>query len=58
MQRKGSIKMAVKREKMDEIVPKIQLGIIIGYVAVYLLGSVRHLGKTMRKLTGKKKKSV
>lgn len=50
--------MAVKREKMDEIVPKIQLGIIIGYVAVYLLGSVRHLGKTMQKLTGKKKKSV
>ena len=50
--------MAIKREKMDEIVPKIQLGIIIGYVAVYLFGSVRHLGQTMRKLTDKKKKSV
>ena len=49
--------MAIKREKMDEIVPKIQLGIIIGYVAVYLLGSVRHLGKTMRKLTDIKKKA-
>lgn len=50
--------MVIKREKMDEIVPKIQLGIMVGYVMVYLLGSIRQLRKTMRKLSGKKKKSV
>lgn len=50
--------MAIRREKMDEIVPKIQLGIMVGYVTVYLLGSIRQLRKTVRKLGSKKKKSA
>lgn len=50
--------MTIKREKMDELVPKIQLGIMVGYVVVYLLGSIRQLRKTVRKIGDKKKKSV
>lgn len=47
--------MTVKREKMDEIVPKIQLGIIVAYVTIYLFGSVRHLKKTVKTFTSKKR---
>ncbi len=50
--------MAIKREKMDEIVPKIQFGIMTGYVVVYLLGSIHQLRKTVQKFGGKKKKSA
>lgn len=48
--------MSVKREKMDKIVPKIQFGIMAGYVLFWLLGDIRHLRKTMKTVKQKSKK--
>lgn len=51
--------MAVKREEMDKIVPKIQFGIMAGYVALWLISDICHLRKNVKQLkkrTGKSHK--
>ena len=53
---KGVEDMAVKREEMDKIVPKIQFGIMAGYVLLWLLGDIRHLRKTLKTVKQKTKK--
>lgn len=41
--------MAVKREQMDKILPKVEVGIVAAYVAIYIIGDILHLKKTVKK---------
>lgn len=41
--------MAVKREQMDRILPKVEIGIVAAYVAVYIIGDILHLRRTVKK---------
>ena len=41
--------MAVKREQMDKILPKVEIGIVAAYVAVYIIGDILHLRRTVKK---------
>ena len=49
--------MAVKREQMDKILPKVEIGIVAAYVAAYIIGDIlhmRHTVKMAKKSIGKK----
>lgn len=41
--------MAVKREQMDKILPKIEAGIVVAYVVTYIVGDILHLKHTVKK---------
>lgn len=41
--------MAVKREQMDKILPKVEIGIVAAYVVAYIIGDILHLRRTVKK---------
>ena len=48
--------MAVKREQMDRILPKVEIGIVAADEAVYKIKDNLHLKHTVKKTKKKKKK--
>ena len=41
--------MAVKREQMDKILPRVEIGIVEAYVVAYVIGDILHLRRTVKK---------